>query len=195
MRKYPNAADGLKLMFYAQIIVIVGAVLSLVPVLGSVIVIVGSIVSLVGLYKTQADDSGYQMAFYVTIASIVVGVIKNFAGNGIFGSLVGIVNTVLNLAIIYYVCTTTSNLLHSVGNEALANRGITVWKIYLVVTIIGRGVQCRGLYPGSEHHCLCGGFGCGYRDIGGLHFIPDVPERKLQGALSRCLSMYRFAAA
>lgn len=136
MRKYPNAADGLKLMFYAQIIVIVGAVLSLVPVLGSVIVIVGSIVSLVGLYKTQADDSGYQMAFYVTIASIVVGVIKNFAGNGIFGSLVGIVNTVLNLAIIYYVCTTTSNLLHSVGNEALANRGITVWKIYLVVTII-----------------------------------------------------------
>lgn len=143
MRKYPNAAEGLRLMFIAQIVMIVGTVLALVPILGSIIIIAGGIVNLLGLYKAQTDDNGYQMAFYVSIAGIVVDVLRGIVGEGVLYTLLGIVASVLGLAVVYYVCITTSNLLHSIGEETLADKGVTVWRIYLAVGIVS--IVCRVL--------------------------------------------------
>lgn len=136
MRRYPNAAEGLRLMFIAQIVIIVGTVLMLVPVVGIIVGLVGGIVNLLGLYKAQADDNGYQMAFYVSIAVVVVGVLRGIAGEGVLSMLLNIASIFLSLAVVYYVCITTSNLLHSIGEETLADKGVTVWRIYLAVGIV-----------------------------------------------------------
>ena len=43
MYQYPNAANGLKLMFMGQILAIVGVLLIWVPLVGSLIVIAGGV--------------------------------------------------------------------------------------------------------------------------------------------------------
>ncbi len=148
MNRYPNASEGLKLLFYAQILIIVGTLLSLVPIVGSLIALIGGILNLVGLNRAGQDDEGYRTAFILSIVSIAVNVLSSFAGSeGILASLLSIVSTLLSLGIIYFVCITTSNLLHSVGAEALSQRGITVWKINLICTVVSVALIVRMFVP------------------------------------------------
>lgn len=63
MNQFPKAANGLKLMFYGEILAIIGIFLTLI-LIGPVISLVGSIMVLVGLYQAREDDEGYGTAFY-----------------------------------------------------------------------------------------------------------------------------------
>ena len=134
MRSYPNAAQGLKLLFIAEIVAIVAAVLSLVPFVGAILSIVGLVLVLVGLYKAGADDEGYKTAFIISIVNLVVGTISGFTG-GVLGTILTIISTILELAVVYYVVTTTGNLAHSRGNDELSAKGQTVWKLYLICAV------------------------------------------------------------
>ena len=147
MKQYPNAAEGLRLMFIGQIVVIVGSLLIWVPLVGSLIVIAGTAAGLLGIYKAGADDENYRSALVFQAVNLVVGVVNGFLGDGILGSLLGIVSAVLGLLVVYTVCNTTSNLLHSVGNEPLAERGQTVIKIYLACTAVSVVCQVLGVVP------------------------------------------------
>lgn len=132
MNQYPNAAAGLRLMFFGEILTIVGSFLAWIPFLGVLVILAGGIVSLVGLNRAGADDEGYRTAFMLTIVNIVVGLVGGF----ILSGLASIVSSILSLAVIYFVCITTSNLLHSVGATDIEQRGRTVWTINLVCTVI-----------------------------------------------------------
>jgi hypothetical protein len=136
--RYPNAAEGLKWVFYGEILGIVGVVFAFVSaLLGVILMVAGGVLGIMGLNKAKTDDTGYQMALYVIIASIVVSIIKALLnGVPVLGTLMSIVSAIVSLALIYYVCITTSNLLHSQGQESLSARGVTVWKLNLVTTII-----------------------------------------------------------
>lgn len=147
MNRYPNAANGLKLMFYGQIVTIIGMFLSWVPLVGLLIVLAGGIVNMVGLYKAGSDDQGYRTAFMLTIVGIVVNIVSSFAGNGFWGSMVNIISSVVSLAVIYFVCITTGNLLHSIGEDALSDRGHTVWMINLVCTVVAVVVTLLAYVP------------------------------------------------
>ena len=132
--KYPNASGGLKLMFTGEILTIVGAVLTII-LIGPIISLIGSIVALVGLYRARQDDEGYNTAFTLSIVNIALSFVGMFFQD--FGaSLISIISSIIALAIMYYVCTTTSNLLHSVGEETVAARGQTVWNINIVCTVV-----------------------------------------------------------
>lgn len=131
---YPNAAKGMKWVFIAQILAIVSIPLMLILV-GGITAIVGMGLELVGLFKMGEDDDNYKPAFYVAIATLVVSFLTGFAGEGILSTLLGIVSSILNLFIVYQVCTTTGNLLTG-RDEALAQRGATIIKIYFVCTVV-----------------------------------------------------------
>lgn len=154
---YPNAAGGLKLMFWAQILSIVGGVvtgfgaglavadmmaggsggLGAVAILGSILTIAALVMNILGLYKAGDDDAAYRNGLTLAIAGLVVSVISLFvSGIPFVGTLLSLVGTVLNFLVVKVVCETTGNLLHSVGNDALAQRGVTVAKIYFVCTVI-----------------------------------------------------------
>ena len=133
--KYPNASGGLKLMCTGEILTIIGAVLTII-LIGPIISLIGSIVALVGLYRARQDDEGYGTAFTLSIVNIVLGLVGMFFPEGFGASLISIISSIIALAIMYYVCTTTSNLLHSVGEETIAARGQTVWNINIVCTIV-----------------------------------------------------------
>lgn len=149
---YPNAAGGLKLMFLAQILTIVGAVvavvggvlalvtagiLAVVALLGSLLILVAGILDIVGLYKAGADDQGYRGALIFALIVVVVGVIMGFVEEGGFlYALLSIADSILNFLVVNAVCQTTGNLLHSMGKDDLAERGNTVSKLYLICTVI-----------------------------------------------------------
>ena len=148
MKSYPMAADGLKLMFYGEIISLVGIFLSLVSVIGVILCIVGPVLTAYGLFKAAGDDEGYRTAFYLTIAEVVVNLISAFCKDGsLLKSLLSIANTVLGLAVVYYVCTTTANLLHAVGQEEQSAKGRTVWLIYLICALVTVVVRLLALIP------------------------------------------------
>ncbi len=147
MKSYPMASDGLKLMFYGEIVTIIGSVLSLVPIVGVILRILGPVLAAYGLFKAAGDDEGYRTAFYLTIAQVVVNLISAFFKSGIVKSLLSIVSTIIGLAIVYYVCTTTANLLHAVGQEQQSAKGRTVWLIYLICALVSVVVQILAIIP------------------------------------------------
>ena len=147
MSNYPNAAQGLKLMFWAEIAVILCTVLMLIPLvnlIGILVTLAAGIVSLVGLYKAGNDAEGYKTAFALTIISLVIGLFSDM-DNGI-GALLSIAESVLDLAVVYYVCVTTAKLLTAVGNLEVAEQA-KVWKVYLICTVIGMVCSVLTLFP------------------------------------------------
>ena len=147
MYQYPNAANGLKLMFMGQILAIVGVLLIWVPLVGSLIVIAGGVLEIVGLYKASSDDQSYRTALMFIAIGVVVNVMIGFLEPGILASLLNVAVTVLNLLAVIQVCTTTSNLLHSVGNDVLSRRGSTVIKLYVVCAVVGLACSVLGVIP------------------------------------------------
>ena len=137
MKQYPNAANGLKLMFYGEILTIIAALFLLVPWVGTILTLIGGIVSLLGLNQAGSDDAGYRTAFALTIANLVLSIVGAFVGDGFLATLISLCGSVLSLLIVYYVCITTANLLHSIGEENLSSRGRTVWMINLICTVVG----------------------------------------------------------
>lgn len=154
---YPNAAGGLKLMFWGQILSIIGAVvtglgtglavadvmaggsggLGAVAILGLIVAIAAYVLQIFGLYKAGSDDEGFRLPLMAAVAALVVSVLSSFLGTVPFlGALLSIASVVLNFVVVSGVCKTAGNLLHSVGNDALADRGATVAKIYFICTII-----------------------------------------------------------
>jgi hypothetical protein len=144
---YPNASQGLKLVFYGEIVMIIGLLLVWVPLVGSLIIIVGGILDIVGLNKAMADDNGYQTALILSVVNIVVSAVSNFAGDGVVGSLMSLVSTVVSLGVTYYVVTTTCNLLHSVGAADIEAKGKTVWTINLVCAVVSVVLDVLMLVP------------------------------------------------
>ena len=135
MNQFPKAANGLKLMFYGEILAIIGIFLTLI-LIGPIISLVGGIMVLVGLYQAREDVEGYGTTFMLSIIGIILDIIGMFFSGGVMASLLSIISTIISLAIVYFVCTTTSNLLHCVGAVETEQRGRTVWNIYLICNII-----------------------------------------------------------
>lgn len=140
MGNYPNAAQGLKMIFWAAIAAIISAVVSVIPILGiigAIAVIVCGIISFLGVRKASADDEGYHKALVYTIANIVIGIIQIFTDDiMIVGTLVGIAGSIVSLMVTYYICITTAKILRNVGSDAIADKGIKVWNIIKICTII-----------------------------------------------------------
>lgn len=132
MNRHPNAAEGLKLIFYSQVVSILSVFLTAIPVVGVVLMLVAGVLNLVGLSRAAADDEGYRTAFQLTIAAIVL----NLAGVFVLTGILGQVASILSLVVIYFVCMTTARLLRDNGEDALAARGELVWKINLTCTVV-----------------------------------------------------------
>lgn len=145
--RYPNAASGLRLMFLGQILMIVGVLLAWVPLVGALLIIAAPVVELVGVYKAGDDDENYRGALVFVALVLMVNFISGFKGEGFLGSILDMVSEVLNLMVVFSVCNTTSNLLHSIGQEELSQRGGTVIKIYTACTAISIVCGVLGIIP------------------------------------------------
>lgn len=145
--RYPNAASGLRLMFLGQILMIVGVLLAWVPLVGALLIIATPVAELVGVYKAGDDDENYRGALVFVALVLMVNFISGFKGEGFGGSILDMASEILSLLVVFSVCNTTSNLLHSIGQEELSQRGGTVIKIYTACTAISIVCRVLGIIP------------------------------------------------
>ena len=134
MYSYENAASGLKKMFTAQVGAIICVVLMMIPfigLIGLVGVFVFAIMSLIGLNSAGKDIEGCKTAFTLTIVQMVVGVIGNLAGTGVFATVFSVVSDILALLIVRAVCLSVAEVMDQLNQQVVADKGRSVWKINL----------------------------------------------------------------
>lgn len=134
MYGYENAASGLKKMFTAQVGSIICMVLMMIPfigVIGLIGVFVFTIMSLIGLNSAGKDIEGCKTAFTLTIVQMVVSVIGNLAGTGVFATVFSVVNDILALLVVRAVCLSVAEVMDQLNQRVVADKGRSVWKINL----------------------------------------------------------------
>ena len=168
MLTYPNAAAGLKTLYQAKLVGLISIVLVIVPivqVLAVAAMLIAGFLALVGLAQCRKDDKGYRIAFNMIIASLVTDLSTNlvsaYAGTegfaGICGNILSIATDVLSLASLYFVCITTNRLLkETAAAENLIDRGIVVWKLNVVCTVILLVCYLLQMIPGNIAAIIAG---------------------------------------
>lgn len=165
---YPHAAAGLKTVYQARLVGLISIVLVIVPivqVLAVAAMLIAGFLALVGLAQCRKDDKGYRTAFNMVIAGLVTNLaaslVSAYAGAegfaGICGNILSIATDVLSLASLYFVCITTNRLLkETAAVENLIDRGIVVWKLNVVCTVILLVCYLLQMIPGNIAAIIAG---------------------------------------
>lgn len=128
-----TVSKALKWLFIAQILII----LSVIPLVGWILALIGFVLNLLALYGASKLEQGYHTAFILSVAGIVISLINGLVDKGILDTLLSIAASLVSLGITYFVIHTTVGLLNAKGIDDVAQKGVTVWKIYLVCTVAG----------------------------------------------------------
>lgn len=151
METYQNAGPGLRKMFIAEVGAIVCTVLMFIPIvnlLAAIGALVFMIISLVGLNAAGKDIEGCKTAFIFTIVNLVINVLSSFLKNvAVIGTILSIAQSIISLLVIYYVCTSVSDVMNKTGHADVAQQGNTVWKINLVCYIVEIAITILALIP------------------------------------------------
>lgn len=150
MQNLQEAKNGLNKMFIAQIGAIVCTVLAVIPLINIVAGLaawVFIVLSLLGLWQAGKDIEGCKTAFTLTIANLAVSILNALFSTGVFGTILTLVKTVLSLAIIYFVCTSVSDVMTKNGANDVAKLGHTVWIINLACTVVSVVITIIALIP------------------------------------------------
>ncbi len=165
---YPNAAAGLKTVYQAELVGLISIVLVIVPIVqifAVAAILVAAFLSLVGLAQCRKDDKGYRTAFNLVIIGLVTNLaaslVSAYAGTegiaGICGNILSAADSVLTLASLYFVCITTNRLLKETGAaENLIDRGIVVWKLNVICTVILIVCYLLRMIPGDITPIIAG---------------------------------------
>ena len=142
------AAAALKTVYQSQIVGLIAMVLfPFVSILAVAALLVVFVLYMVGLNQCAKQDDGYRTAFTLVIINLVVNLLGNFIplvvnllGNSIPGAIstiLSLVGDVLTLAALYFVCITTNRLLENLrAPQSTIDRGVVVWKINVICTIV-----------------------------------------------------------
>ncbi len=140
MVKYPNAASGIKKMFLSRMVGIIGVVLAFIPFIGPFFTLVCAIAATIfnvwGILEASKDHNGYQTALVFTVADLIFTVVRTFISDGAVSSVLAFAGDVMELAVLYYICKTTGELLRDLKNYGLADKGDRVWNINKTCLII-----------------------------------------------------------
>lgn len=168
MMTYPNAAAGLKTVYQARLVGLISIVLVIVPIVqifAIAAILVAAFLSLVGLAQCRKDDKGYRTAFNLVIIGLVTNLaaslVSAYAGTegiaGICGNILSMADDILSLASLYFVCITTNRLLkETAAAENLIDRGIVVWKLNVVCTVILLVCYLLRMIPGNIAAIIAG---------------------------------------
>lgn len=151
---YPNAAHGLERVYQSQVLALIASVLMIIPILNiiaSIALIVSLVLYMVGLNEAGRDDENYKTAFTLIIAQLVISVLNAIIGGVIFS----LASEALTLAVLYFVCITTNRLLKNIGaEERIIDRGVVVWKINVICTIVEMVCTLLMLLPSGSLQLL-----------------------------------------
>lgn len=139
-----TVSKALLWLFIAEILMIFSGL----GVVGAILAIVAFVLNLVALYGASKLDGGYHTAFVLSIVGIVINVIMAIVNSESFVySLLSIVSDVVALGILYFVVTTTCKQLDAIGVADISAKGLSVWKINLICTVVSVVLTLLMLIP------------------------------------------------
>lgn len=130
------AGRGLRLLFISQLLSLVAGLVG--DGLLQVILYVVSLVMAIGALNVASPSHPYfGRAFWLTILQAVFNGLSYVTGHGlaIFTLVLALGSLVLNVYIVYLICTGAGQILTVNGYADLADKGATVWKINLCCTV------------------------------------------------------------
>lgn len=145
MSGYTQAAQGLRKMFLAEILMIAG-VLTAPLVVGVIPALVGQVVYLMGLYQARQDNPDYGSAFTLTLVGLAARFLAGLWSESRLESLLDLLASILSFVVVYLICSATGVLLGSLGQDGLARMGRTVWMVNLVCVLV-RAVMVLLFFP------------------------------------------------
>ena len=134
---------GLKLIFISQILSVISNFMAE-GLLSGLVDVASVIVAMVGLYTAAPAHPKFRAAFRLNIALCILGVIVAVlsvfqkAGVSLGQTMLLLAVAILVVALgvwsVYLICTAAGEILTVNGYAALADKGVTVWKIFLVTS-------------------------------------------------------------
>ena len=157
--RFPNALEGVKKIYKAEIIGLIGALigfvaailalagasagedgLGLVAVGGiliiamAVLLVISFIMNLVGLNKAKPDEENFKNALTMVIIGIIAGILLGATKEGtLLNSIGDNLSQVCRLLANYFVCNALMNLAEQLGDEAMAKKAGTIQSMLLGV--------------------------------------------------------------
>jgi hypothetical protein len=166
--QFPNALEGVKKIYKAEIIALIGAVIGFVAaILGvvglasgsvgglagagvliiamSVLFIISFLMNIGGLNKAKPDEVNFKNALYMVIAGIVLSVVVGATKEGtLLHTLGNSLSNVCNLLVNYLVATALMNLANRLGDAAVAQKAKSVRSLLTAVWVIALVLHILG---------------------------------------------------
>ena len=152
---FPNAAKGIKYVYYSILLMIITLGLSIFTLLFgffnfedgnplllfvgffviavAILAIVALVLELVGVYFAGKDNQTFMKAFYCIIANLVISIVSSIIGARVFSAIASVANTILNLAFIYFTILGIIELANQLGNSQMADEGQNTTKYYFIL--------------------------------------------------------------
>lgn len=140
------AGKGLYYVFWGVIALLAGTILAFVPLMGLVLLLAGIACQIYGYVIAAKSDTGYMNAVFCLAGNLAAVFLKGIIGTGLLASLLGVVSSILSLAVVYFMCQTTGRLLEA-DHPDLAVRAVMLWKLYLACTVVDVVCSVLGVIP------------------------------------------------
>ena len=166
--RFPNALEGVKKIYKAEIIALIGAVVGFVAALlsligmqsgglggmavagvliiaMSVLFIIGFIMNIVGLNKAKPDEENFKYALYKVLIGIILSIVVGATKEGTLIHTLGeSISKICNLLVNYLVATALMNLAEKLGDTAVAQKAKSVHTLLTIVWVIALVLQVLG---------------------------------------------------
>lgn len=129
---YVKAGTALRIMFVGQLVGIVGALLGdAAGIAGAVVSLMGRGLVFYGIFSARNVHVGYRYALFAQAGSLICNLAASLlpAGQTTVLFVLSIIITILDPVALYFICSTSAQLLAQRGENTLADRGNLVWKI------------------------------------------------------------------
>lgn len=153
MVKYPNAASGIKKVFLAKIIGVIGVPLAFIPGIGALLLmtctVAATIFNVWGILEASKDHNGYQTALVFTVADLIFSIVDTFIDNNAISSVLSFAGNEHSGALLYLQI----NRRPAQGREELrpCKQGRPCVECKQDLPYCHGSVPCCGIYPDTEH--------------------------------------------
>ena len=166
--QFPNALEGVKKIYKAEIIALIGGIVGFVAAIlalvgaksgsvgglagggfliiaASVLFIIAFIMNIVGLNKAKPDEENFKNALNMVLVGIVLSIVVGATKEGTLIHTLGeSLSNICNLLVNYLVATALLNLANRLGDAAVAQKAKPVRTLLTVVWIIALVLQVIG---------------------------------------------------
>ena len=168
--RFPNALEGVKKIYKAEIIgligVIIGLVASILTLAGvgagegglglaavggilliamAVLLVISFIMNIVGLNKAKPDEENFKYALYMVLIGIILSIVVGATKEGTLIHTLGeSISKICNLLVNYLVATALMNLAEKLGDTAVAQKAKSVRTLLTIVWVIALVLQVLG---------------------------------------------------